>query len=358
MKQTTKPTKGRGAQVNTRNQFSKYDLDDSFFEDVVDEEELKSKPKTEFIALHPKTIVNKVPSPDIGMNWSINPYQGCEHGCTYCYARPTHEYWGYSAGMDFEQKVLYKPGAPKLLREFFDRKSWRPDTIVMSGNTDCYQPVERRFEITRQLMQVFLEYQNPVGVITKNALILRDLDIIKPLAEKNLIRVIVSLTTLTEETRRKLEPRTASVKNRLRVIRELSKAGVPVIAQMGPVIPGLTDHEIPEVVKAAAENGAVKMHYILVRLNGVVAKIFEDWVYKAFPDRANRILNNIRQTRGGELGSTRFGERMKGKGNFSDSIDGLFKMAHARYFPQKEVPSVSKDLFIRPSKGGQLSLFQ
>ena len=351
-----KQTKGRGAQQNVHNKFSQYAVDGDFFQDLVDEEELEERPKTEFLAVHPKTIVNKVPSPDIGMNWSMNPYQGCEHGCTYCYARPTHEYWGYSAGVDFEQKVLYKLTAPQLLREFFNRKSWHPDYIMLSGNTDCYQPAERKFKITRQLLEVMLEYRNPVGLITKNALVLRDLDIIKPMADMNLIRVVISLTSVNEGTRRVLEPRTSSVKMRLKAIRELSKAGVPVIAQMGPVIPGLTDHEIPDVVRAAADNGATQVSYIMVRLNGVVATVFEDWVLKAFPDRANRILNNIKAIHGGKLGDTRYKTRMKGEGNLSDAVGRLFKMAQARYLPKRDIPPMDTSLFQRPQKG-QLQMF-
>lgn len=348
--------KGRGAQKNTTNKFSQFDMDPTFFTDLVDEEEIGQSPKTQFIEVHPKTIVNKVPSPDIGLNWSINPYQGCEHGCVYCYARNTHEYWGYSAGAEFEQKILYKPDAPALLAQFFDRKHWKPDTIMLSGNTDCYQPAERKLKITRQLLEVFLKYQNPVGMITKNALILRDLDVIQELAQKQLIRVVVSLTTLNEDTRRALEPRTASGKNRLKTIKALSDAGVPVIAQMGPIIPGLTDHEIPEVIKAAADHGATQVTHILVRLNGVVAEIFEDWVVRAFPDRANRILNNIKSTHGGKLNENRFKTRMRGEGNIAEAISNLFKMNQAKYLPKADLPALRTDLFKRPDKG-QMQMF-
>lgn len=348
--------KGRGAQKNTNNQFSQLDVDPNFFTDLVDEEEMGVSPKTQYIEVHPKTIVNKVPSPDIGLNWSINPYQGCEHGCVYCYARSTHEYWGYSAGAEFEQKILYKPSAPQLLRQFFDRKHWKPDTIMLSGNTDCYQPAERKFKITRQLLEVFNEYQNPVGMITKNSLILRDLDIIQDLASKGLVAVVVSLTTLNETTRRALEPRTASGKQRLKTIKTLSDAGVPVIAQMGPVIPGLTDHEIPEVIKAAADHGATKVTHILVRLNGVIGDIFEDWVHKAFPEKAERILSNIKSIHGGKLNENRYKTRMTGEGNMAEAISQLFKMNQKKYFSETDLPPLRTDLFKRPGKG-QLDLF-
>lgn len=351
-----KLTKGRGAQQNTANKFIKYDLDIDFFSDLMDEDELNAKPQTLLQAVHPKSIVNKITSPDIGMNWGVNPYQGCEHGCTYCYARPTHEYWGYSAGADFENKILYKPNAAELLQKWFDKKTWQPEPIMISGNTDCYQPVERKLELTRQLLQVFCEYRNPVGIITKNALILRDLDLIKELGERNLIRVVISLTTLTEDTRRKLEPRTSSVKMRLKTIKMLSDIGVPVIAQMGPVIPGLTDHEIPNVVKAAAENGATQVSYIMVRLNGIVATVFQDWLHKAFPDRAERILSNIRQTHSGNLNENRFSTRMKGEGAVAEACNRLFKMTQAKYCPKKELPKMDLQHFRRPQKG-QLSMF-
>ncbi|MBI1185199.1 PA0069 family radical SAM protein [bacterium] len=350
------PQKGRGAQMNTDNRYQKLALDTSFYADIVDEEELSLSPKTQQLAIFPKTIVNKIPSPDIPMPWGINPYQGCEHGCTYCYARPTHEYWGYSAGNDFEQKILYKPEAANLLRTFFNNKKWVPEPILLSGNTDCYQPAERKFELTRHLLKVFCEYQNPVGIITKNALILRDIDLLKELNSNNLVQVVVSLTTINEEIRRKLEPRTSSVAMRLKAIKVLSENNIPVVAQMGPVIPGLTDHEIPDVVKAAAENGATQVSYILVRLNDVVATIFEDWVTKVFPDKANRILSNIKQTHGGKLGDTRFGTRMRGEGPVAEVCNRLFKMAQAKYCPKKEMPKLATQHFKRP-QSGQLELF-
>ncbi|MFY0673519.1 MAG: PA0069 family radical SAM protein [Bacteroidia bacterium] len=353
---STQLKKGRGAQQNTANKFSQYDLDSEFFEDVVDEEELSEKPQTQLQAVHPKTIVNKITSPDVPMPWGINPYQGCEHGCTYCYARPTHEYWGYSAGKDFEQKILYKPNATNLLRQFFTKKSWKVAPIMLSGNTDCYQPVERKLQLTRQLLQVFCEYRNPVGIITKNALLLRDLDLLKELNERNLVHVAISLTTLNESVRRKLEPRTSSVKMRLKTIKTLSDNGIPVVAQMGPVIPGLTDHEIHDVVKAAAENGASQMSYIMVRLNGVVATVFEDWVHKAFPDRASKILSNIKQTHGGNMGENRFGTRMRGEGAVVEACNRMFKMAQAKYCPKKDLSKMDTHHFRRPQKG-QLEMF-
>ncbi|MCB0737384.1 MAG: PA0069 family radical SAM protein [Bacteroidetes bacterium] len=344
--------KGRGAQNKLHNKFNAIELDETYFEDV----EYDETNPTVYKKVFPKSIVNKIPSFDIPVNWGINPYQGCEHGCTYCYARPTHEYWGYNAANEFEQVVLYKPNAPELLRKWFEKKSWKPETIMLSGNTDCYQPAERKFGITRELLQVFSEYQNPVGIITKNALVLRDLDILQPMAEKNLVRVVISLTTLVEETRRKLEPRTSSVKMRLKAIKALSENGIPVVAQMGPVIPGLTDYEIPNVVKAAAENGAEAVSYIMVRLNGVVATVFEDWVHKAFPEKAERILSNIKAMHGGQMGETQMGKRMKGEGHFAEICSQLFKKAQAKYLPKKELKKLDADLFKRP-ESGQLGLF-
>lgn len=346
--------KGRGAQINTKNRFAELNLDKDFFEDLNDDFDVPDNPKTEYIKVHPKTIINKVPSPDIGMNWSMNPYQGCEHGCIYCYARNTHEYWGYSAGTEFEQKILYKPNIVELLTEKLNKKSWKPDPIMLSGNTDCYQPAERKFKLTRSVLEVFKAYNQPVGIITKNSLILRDLDIIEYLAHHNLIRVAISLTTLSEETRRRMEPRTASVKMRLKTIETLSKIGVPVIAQMGPVIPAITDHEIPDVVKAAADCGAANVSYIMVRLNGQVGPIFEDWVKKAYPDRAEKVLNKIKSMHGGKLNESEFGTRMRGEGQYAEITKQLFKKAQAKYLPLTELPPMDFTKFKRP---GQMSLF-
>jgi DNA repair photolyase len=311
------------------------------------------KPAKPYIEIFPKTIVTKVNSPDLGFMYSMNPYQGCEHGCIYCYARGTHEYYGYSSGRDFEETVLIKKSAPQLLEETFQKKSWKPDLIVLSGNTDCYQPAEQKFEITRKLLEICLKYRHPVGIITKNSLILRDLDIVKQLQELNLLRVTLSITTLQEDLRSKMEPRTASIKQRLKTLKTLAEAGVLVNVNMAPIIPAINSHEIFELVKTVAEHGANTASYILVRLNGHNGQLFEDWVTKNFPDRADKVLNLIKSTHNGNLSETRFKLRMRGEGNYAEQVGTMFKLAKDRFLPNVKEGEVNKEIFVRHN---QLSL--
>jgi DNA repair photolyase len=289
--------------------------------------------KTEYLETHPKTLINKVESPDVRMEYSMNPYQGCEHGCVYCYARNTHPYWGYSAGLDFESKILIKKEAPQILAKKLMSPKWIAAPIMLSGNTDCYQPAEAKFKITRQILEVLERCNHPVGIITKSALILRDLDILSRLAEKRLVSVAISINTVTEETRRLLEPRTASIPRRLQVIEELSKAGIYVTGMLGPLIPGLTDHEILNIVEAVSKAGAKNSSYITVRLNGDVGAIFTDWVRKTYPDRADKILNRIKDTHGGTLNESRWGTRMVGEGKYADIISKQFDLAKKKFMP-------------------------
>ena len=345
--------KGRGAQINTPNPYHAHAHDESpqTAEDWEDLYELR----TEYIEVHPKTMLNKVDSPDIGLCYSMNPYQGCEHGCVYCYARNTHTYWGYSAGVDFEQKILVKKDAAKVLDAEFRKKTYEPLPIMLAGNTDCYQPAERRFGITRQILEVLWKHKHPVGLITKNSLILRDLDLLKPMAAQQLLKVSISVTTLDEDVRRLLEPRTASVKSRLHTIQSLASAGIPVNVMLAPIIPGLTDHELLEMAKAVSELGASSFAYQIVRLNGDVAAIFEDWIRKAMPDRAERVLNRIRDCHGGNLNDSRFGTRMKGEGNIAEIIAQQYQLAKKLYFKDKSAPPYNFDVF-RQLKDPQLKL--
>lgn len=313
---------------------------------------------TRFLSVFPKTIVNKVTSPDVGMDFSINPYQGCEHGCTYCYARNSHEYWGYSAGVDFEQKILVKENAIELLRQKFESKNWKPTAITLSGNTDCYQPIERKLKITRQLIEVFYEYKNPLGIITKNALIQRDIDILSKMAGERLVKVAISVTTLNEDLRRKMEPRTATIKQRLETIEKLTDAGIYVGVMMAPIIPGLTSHEILPLVEEVARRGAKKVGYTMVRLNGAIAEIFADWVEATFPERANKILNQIAHAHGGKLNDSRFGTRMRGEGNYAEMVRNTMRIAREKFLPAHLPFEYDYSLFRRPSAGGQLNLFQ
>ncbi len=347
---------GRGAQSNPNNRFNKlgYSSEDT---DGVDETESPSN-LTRYIEVFPKTIVNSVKSPDVGMDYSLNPYQGCEHGCTYCYARPTHEYWGYSAGTDFEQVILVKKNAPELLRKTFEKKKWQVKPIIISGNTDCYQPCEKQFGITRQLLEIFLEYRHPVGIITKNVLMNRDLDLIEALGKLNLISINLSITTLDEKLRRRLEPRTATSQRKLNLIEKLVGINVPVNVMACPIIPGLNDHEILPIAKAAAEHGANSFHSHVVRLIGPNEQIFENWLDLNFPDRKEKVLNQLKSIHSGKTGSSTFGDRMTGHGSFALNLSRQREIAKHKYFPNPKRIPLRTDLFRRPSRNGQLSLFE
>ncbi|WP_300441025.1 PA0069 family radical SAM protein [Christiangramia sp.] len=350
--------KGRGAQVNVSNRFHEHshEMRDDFLNFCAAEGEESRESKTTIIETFPKTIINKVTSPDVGMEYSLNPYQGCEHGCIYCYARNSHEYWGYSAGLDFEQKILVKRNAIELLEKKLSSKKWKAKPIVLSGNTDCYQPVEKKLKITRSLLQTFLKYRHPVGMITKNALIQRDIDILKELAHDNLIHVSISITSLREETRRILEPRTASIKKRLETVEKLSAANIPVSVMMAPIIPSINNHEILPLVKEVAERGALGVGYTIVRLNGAIGQIFSDWIRKALPDRAEKVLHQIENIHGGSLNDSRFGTRMKGEGEFADQVKQQFKIAKKLYLKDRERPQLNCKLH-EEFKDGQMKLF-
>jgi DNA repair photolyase len=347
--------KGRGAQKQVKNRLQVQEYVQEHLE-AIDEFDAEN-PQTKYIPTYPKTIVNKVNSPDVGMEFSLNPYQGCEHGCVYCYARNSHEYWGYNAGLDFEKVIMYKESAPRLLETHLQNPKWQARTIVLSGNTDCYQPIEQKLQITRRLLEVFLKYKHPVGIITKNITITRDLDILGQLADMDLVNVHFSLTTLDESVRRKLEPRTASANKKLEAIEELRKRGVPVSIMIGPIIPGLNDHEIPAIMEAAANAGAQSAGYTMIRLNGAIAEVFEHWVGEAFPDRADKILNQIKSAHGGQLNDSQFGKRMKGEGLMVQSIHRLFELSKAKYFSSApKRPLLRTDLFVKTNKG-QMGLF-
>jgi DNA repair photolyase len=345
---------GRGAQVNPHNRFFKTAYVQEHWEGL-DEDSLLENKRTQYIEIFPKTIVNKVESPDIG-GYSMNPYQGCEHGCLYCYARNSHEYWGYSAGLDFEQKILVKKNAPQLLEELFQKKSWEGEPIMFSGNTDCYQPIERKMKITRAMLEVCLRYCQPVSMITKNAVILRDLDILREMAKLKLVHVMVTITSLDEDLRMKLEPRTVTYRNRLNVLRQLSANGIPCGVMVAPIIPHLTSYNVHDVIKAAAENGAQRAGHTIVRLNGQIAEIFKDWLFKNFPDRAEKVWNHIAECHGGKVNDSRWSTRMRGEGQVAESIRQMFKLAVRKYMG--EPTKFEYDLSIFKRKGHeQLSLF-
>lgn len=348
--------KGRGAQLNPNTRFQKLTYVQEHIEGL--DEPFLQKEKTEVIFTHPKTIINKVDSEDIGMAYSLNPYQGCEHGCIYCYARNSHEYWGYSAGLDFERKIIVKKNAIELLEKTFSNKNWKAMPIMLSGNTDCYQPLEKEYKLTRQILQICLKYKHPVGLITKNSLITRDLDVLGELAKQNLVHVMVSITGTDEKVRQLLEPRTATYKNRFAVLEALSQHRVPCGVMVAPVIPGINNHEIPGVLELAAKAGATSAGITIVRLNGAISGIFKDWLEKTFPDRAEKVWNQICDCHGGTPNDSRIGTRMGGEGKLAESIMQLFRLYRSRYMPKsgKAMDLNCKD-FNYKAGDAQLSLF-
>jgi DNA repair photolyase len=343
--------KGRGAQIKPANRFLKAAYVKDHWEGI--DESSSDVPPTQVFLESSKTIVNKVNSPDLGMAYSTNPYQGCEHGCIYCYARNTHEYWGFSAGLDFETKIIVKKDAPRLMEKFILNPNWTGTPISVSGNTDCYQPLEKKYELTRGILKVFAQYRHPVGMITKNGLITRDIDILQDLAKDNLVHVYISITTLDEDLRRRMEPRTASAIKRLQTVEALSKAGVPVGVMVAPVIPGLNHHEIPAILKGAADHGALGGGMSVVRLNGAIGKIFEDWLRKNFPDRFDKVWNQICSLHGGKVNDSEFGRRMTGEGIHAEMIHQLFRTSRRKYFEGRTFPGMNLTLF----RGANLTLF-
>lgn len=351
------PIKGRGAAFNPPNRFEKLfvgpppaDLA-QYFEQP---DEHRAIPTT-YYTDNTKTILAYNDSPDLGFRYSINPYRGCEHGCIYCYARPSHEYLGFSSGVDFETKILVKIRAAALLAEEFSKPSWKPQVVVFSGNTDCYQPVERQLQITRQCVQVFLKYRNPFAMITKNALIQRDIDLLKELASMNLVFVIISVTTLDNSLSRVLEPRTSAPHKRLETIGVLAKNGIPVGVNAAPIIPGLNDVEIPAILKAAAEHGATHAAHTIVRLSYALKDLFVDWVQRHFPEKVPKIINRIRAVRSGKLSDSEFGTRMTGEGEYAESIHRLFALSCKRYHLNEQRLHLVTSLFTRDPS--QIRLF-
>jgi DNA repair photolyase len=344
--------KGRGSQIKSGNKFLKAQYVTDHIEGL--DEPLLENPKTQIFQETPKKILNRVDSPDLGFGYSMNPYQGCEHGCVYCYARNTHEYYGFSAGLDFESKIIVKKNAARLLEQELLKPGWNAVPIMLSGNTDCYQPQEKKFEITRSVLKVLAQYRHPVSIISKNSLVLRDLDVLQDLASDNLVHVYISITTLDEELRRTLEPRTASSIKRLKTVEALAKANVPVGIMNAPIIPGLNHHEIPAILKAASEHGALNAGMTIVRLNGSISILFEDWLRKNFPDRFDKVWNQICSLHDGNVNDSQFGRRMRGEGNIADAIHQLFRSSKKKYFTGKSMPVYDLTKF---RKGGMMSLF-
>lgn len=343
--------RGRGSATNPPTRFEPLHTVDP------DDPELERlSPGTRFYRDSSRSIIATNDSPDVGFDASINPYRGCETGCAYCYARPTHEYLGLSAGLDFETKIFVKEDAPELLRRELSRPKWEPKTLSMSGVTDCYQPVERRMALTRRCLEVLAEFRNPVGVVTKHHLVTRDVDVLGELARWNASAVCISVTTLDGDLARTLEPRASHPTRRLAAIGDLAAAGIPVGVLVAPIVPGLTDHEIPAILSAAAEAGARFAGYTIVRLPLQVAPLFEAWLDRHYPTRKEKVLNRLRSMRGGRLNDPNFSSRMRGEGAFAEQIRALFRLSKRRVGMTGELPELSAEHFRRPQTG-QLSLF-
>lgn len=346
----------RGTSSNPANRFERIHVVDDPDVDAAPEDEGGPRTVPTLLLRDPsRTILAHNQSPDVGFDTSLNPYRGCEHGCAYCYARPTHEYLGFSAGLDFETRILVKQDAPSLLRAALAAPRWQPRVVALSGVTDPYQPAERRLQITRRCLEVFTEFRNPVAIVTKSALVTRDTDLLAELARFDAAAVNISITTLDDDLRRRLEPRAASPRARLGAIEALARAGVPVGVMVAPVIPGLNDAEIPSIVATAADAGARSAHLVALRLPHGVGDLFEDWLERHVPERRSKVMNRVRSLRGGRTNDPRFHSRMRGSGAFADQIQDLFALTCRRAGLSNERPPLSTAAFRRPGDG-QLAL--
>ncbi|MCX8072291.1 MAG: PA0069 family radical SAM protein [Candidatus Binatia bacterium] len=341
----------RGAASNPVNRYEKLAV--AWEDEYAEGERLRP---TEYFRDASRSVLAENSSPDVPFRFSLNPYRGCEHGCVYCYARPTHEYLGFSAGLDFEQRIMVKEDAPALLRATFSSPRWQPEVVALSGNTDCYQPIERHLRITRRCLEVFAEFRNPVGVVTKSTLVLRDLDLLQDLARDNLVRVAISITTLDGNLARRLEPRAAQPQKRLEAVAALASAGVQVAVMAAPVIPGLNDEEIPRILAAAREVGAMGASYVLLRLPRPVDRLFADWLREHFPERVRRVLGRVRECRQGKLYSSEFDQRKTGTGPYADHVAELFRVTARRLGLDRPLPPLNTGAFRRPQRDRQLSL--
>jgi DNA repair photolyase len=346
------PVRGRGTGSNPRNRFEKRSVE--LDPDALDPTE--PLPRTQFLKDTARTVIAKNDSPDLGFERSLNPYRGCEHGCVYCYSRPYHEFLGFSSGLDFETKILVKEDAPELLREELSSPKWSPQVIAVSGVTDAYQPAERRYGLTRRCLEVLAEFRNPTLVITKNHLVTRDLDVLGDLSRHGAAAVVLSITTLDPALARAMEPRTSSPSRRLAAIEALAAARIPVGVNVAPVVPGLTDSEIPAILRASAKAGASFAGYSMIRLPHSVKDLFSEWLDQHFPDRKDKVLNRIRGVRDGALNDPKFGSRMSGEGVYAEQVGALFELSRKKAKLPSNFPRLSAAAF-RPPPGPQLTLF-
>jgi DNA repair photolyase len=355
------PPRGRGATLNPVGRFETLDIeiepDPDDYPVGADGTVQGRQVRTTIYHDTTRTIIARNDSPDVGFEASLNPYRGCEHGCIYCFARPSHEYLGLSAGIDFETKIFAKLDAAKLLRRELAAKSWTPKPIIMSGVTDCYQPVERKLELTRACLKVLAECRNPCAIITKNALVTRDIDVLGELAAHNCVAVNISITTLDGSLARTMEPRASQPHLRLKAVEKLAKAGIPVTVLIGPVLPGLTEHEIPQILERAAGAGATGAGYVMLRLPYGVKDLFQDWLQVHYPDRKDKVIHRVQSMRGGRLNDSAFGVRMRGSGVHAEQIRQMFRLYQKKYGLDGGRGSLSTEFFRRPALDGQMSLF-
>lgn len=360
MQDPNQTPKGRATPLGPANRFGQLHavVDDSIEPDPFDEDFPDPSPRTTFLPDASRSIVSENDSPDIFFRYSINPYRGCEHGCSYCYARPSHEYLGLNAGLDFETRIFVKERAPELFRDWLARPAYEPEVVTFSGITDCYQPIERRLQLTRRCLEVALEARQPIGIVTKNALVTRDVDLLSRLAELDCASVALSINSLDDSLARAMEPRTSRPSARLNAIRKLSDAGIPMTVMVAPVIPGLNDIEIPAILEAARDHGADRAGTILLRLPYAVKVVFLDWLDRNRPTMRARVEGLIRQTRHGELNNTTWGERMRGQGEIADQIGKTFRLFQRKYGLDGERPPLSTEHFRPPqTSDGQMTLF-
>ncbi|MDA8016021.1 MAG: PA0069 family radical SAM protein [Thermoanaerobaculia bacterium] len=339
--------KGRAAAHNPQNRFDRLEIES--------EVPGPDRVATQYLRDASRSLISRNQSPDVPFDVSLNPYRGCEHGCAYCYARPSHEYLGFSAGLDFESRILVKEDAPELLRRELTSPNWAPQTLALSGITDPYQPVEKKLRVTRRCLEVLAEMRHPVGLITKNALVTRDIDLLAELAKYEAVRVNVSVTTLDGGLSAKMEPRASHPRRRLDAVSKLADAGIPVGVMVAPVVPGLTDHEIPSIVEAAARAGADGAAYLVMRLPGPVEGIFLSWLERHFPDRKGKVISRLLSLREGKLSDSRFGTRMRGHGAFAQHMRRAFQLAVRRHGLDRDLPPLRTDAFRAP--GRQMGLF-
>ena len=343
--------RGRGTGSAIPNRFERLHLE---LDEI--EENIVAAVPTQFFRDDSRSVLARNDSPDVGFQYSLNPYRGCEHGCIYCYARTTHEYLGFSAGLDFETRILIKEDAPQLLEKAFQSRTWTPQVVALSGNTDCYQPVERKLQLTRRCLAVFLKYRNPVTLITKNQLVTRDLDILQQLAALDLVHVNLSITSLDPELAGIMEPRTSRPGRRLRAVAQLAARGIPVGVLVAPLIPGLNDEEVPEILAAAATGGARWARYIMIRLPGAVEALFQEWLQRHYPDRKTKVEGRLRSVRGGTLSEHRFFSRMRGQGRFATLVEDLFELSLRRHGLSHGTDHELSTARFRAAHGSQLQL--